>query len=500
MSARRQGILVAGMHRSGTSALSGSLQRLGVSLGDHLIPGASDNPKGYFEHAGVVAIHEALFRELGSWWYDPRPLPAGWLDTPAARRAEEALAKLLRADFDAAALWAVKDPRLCRFIPLWRKVLDRLAMPAAAMLVVRAPGEVAASLTARNGFGAELGELLWLRHVLDSVRDTEGLSRAVILYEDLVADPRPAIDAALGRMGLAVPGAAPADALAGFVETRFQHHEQDDAAALASRATLAGRVFASLRGLAHGNAGWDAMSAHLEEFARLWDDIGPAMTAMADALFPEIEAKARLAEEVFAVRAELNGQLRWAEDVLAQHRAQAEQHERGQLALAGERDALQAALAHARSDLTAQVRWAETVMGERDEQRGLLTQQRDEAQAALAQARSDLAAQVRWAEAMIAQRDDLRATLAQQRDDAYAALALAREDLAAQQRLSADTLEQHRTVLAELHAQAERDRLQAERDCDVIEALRLHERELALLKNGWWWRLSRPFRGRDESR
>ena len=44
MTTRSQGIVVAGMHRSGTSALSGALSRLGIALGDSLVPAAGDNP------------------------------------------------------------------------------------------------------------------------------------------------------------------------------------------------------------------------------------------------------------------------------------------------------------------------------------------------------------------------------------------------------------------------------------------------------------------------
>ena len=45
-------ILVTGHHRSGTSATAGSLQALGVELGDKLMPPARDNPKGFFEDLG----------------------------------------------------------------------------------------------------------------------------------------------------------------------------------------------------------------------------------------------------------------------------------------------------------------------------------------------------------------------------------------------------------------------------------------------------------------
>ncbi|HEX5693835.1 MAG TPA: hypothetical protein VFY00_04350 [Arenimonas sp.] len=357
MSKQGQGILVVGMHRSGTSAVAGALERLGVSLGPELVPAAEDNPKGYFEHAPVVGIHEQLFRELGRWWYDPRPLPQGWLETPAARRAQEALCARLRADFQGQAVWAVKDPRTCRFLPLWDQALARLDMAASALLVVRDPSQVCASLAARNGFGAELAELLWLRHVVDAVRGTAGRQRTVLNYAQVVAAPGPAIEAALERLevGLAMPQAQRAQALEGFVDAAFQHHAQVPPTDATAQAGLAHRMFAALDAISRGAGDWDALEPLLAEFDQHWQQVGPYLQAMGDAVFPDLEAKARLAEEIHAARSELTAQVRWGKETLAQHEALRE-------SLTRERDQLAEALALARSDLTAQVRWAEGML------------------------------------------------------------------------------------------------------------------------------------------
>ena len=80
-------ILVAGMHRSGTSALTGALNVLGISLGQHLLAPGEDNPKGYWEHQSAVEIHERLLTALERRWDDVRPLPAGWLTSEAAQTA-----------------------------------------------------------------------------------------------------------------------------------------------------------------------------------------------------------------------------------------------------------------------------------------------------------------------------------------------------------------------------------------------------------------------------
>src|SRR5271166_6443184 len=110
-------LIVLGMHRSGTSALAGTLHHLGVGLGARMMQASPDNPRGYWEHSDVVAINHGVMAELGRAWDDLRPLPAGWAHSEAALRAGRKLSTVLTRDFSEAPLWGLKDPRLCRLLP-----------------------------------------------------------------------------------------------------------------------------------------------------------------------------------------------------------------------------------------------------------------------------------------------------------------------------------------------------------------------------------------------
>ncbi|HJP99138.1 MAG TPA: hypothetical protein VJ862_11295, partial [Rhodanobacteraceae bacterium] len=85
-------ILVLGMHRSGTSAVTRCLNLLGAEVGSKLLPPAEDNRSGFWEHAEVVAVHEELLGDLDRVWHDGRALPEGWLLSAAARKARGKLA------------------------------------------------------------------------------------------------------------------------------------------------------------------------------------------------------------------------------------------------------------------------------------------------------------------------------------------------------------------------------------------------------------------------
>ena len=123
---KNRAIMVLGMHRSGTLAFTGALSLMGVDLGPSLLPASSTNQSGYWEHSEVVSVHDRLLMALGSSWDDLSPLPARWWESEPAAPYRAMLLEILARDFAASPLWALKDPRLCRLMPLWISMLEEL--------------------------------------------------------------------------------------------------------------------------------------------------------------------------------------------------------------------------------------------------------------------------------------------------------------------------------------------------------------------------------------
>ena len=69
-------IVVFGMHRSGTSALTRGLQTMGVDLGDNLMPPVSgNNDKGFWEDLDINALNLEMLDFLNKEWHFPVPYP-----------------------------------------------------------------------------------------------------------------------------------------------------------------------------------------------------------------------------------------------------------------------------------------------------------------------------------------------------------------------------------------------------------------------------------------
>ncbi len=168
-------LLIVGMHRSGTSLLGGILNALGVALPGNTIPGDIHNPDGYYEWDEIVNLQERLLIDLQRWWPSAEgtlKLPVGWLDHPATLRAYSQLKELVETAVNRQqGLWAIKDPRTSRLLPLWLKLCRDLGIPLRLLLSVRDPVEVVTSLVRRDGpiVGMDINraQQLWWRHNVD---------------------------------------------------------------------------------------------------------------------------------------------------------------------------------------------------------------------------------------------------------------------------------------------------------------------------------------------
>lgn len=274
--APRRILLIAGMHRSGTSALTGALVTLGAGGPIDPMPPTPHNPRGYWESARLCRFHDRVLDAAGSGWDDLAPIEPSWFASEAAAGFGEELREILSQSYPASGLVAVKDPRLCRLLPLWLRQGGEDAATMRVLLPLRNPLDVARSLEARDGMPLRFGALLWLRNVLDAEASSRGLRRGFLLYEALVRDWRNAVDAALDAIDLDAPaGMPPADDEA-IVDARLQRwsaplSDLDAAPEIASWVRAARATLWPLAQGAATRAELDAAHARLDTIAAGFD-------------------------------------------------------------------------------------------------------------------------------------------------------------------------------------------------------------------------------------
>ena len=219
-------LMVLGMHRSGTSVLTGCLDQLGVELGRVMLPANASNETGYFEHTDLILIHDLLFRALNYRWHFVGRLPNDWLTTEAAQQAKQRILNILDNDFGNAPLWAVKEPRMCRLLPLWLEVFAKRNIEPKFVLVVRQPLEAAQSLHKRDGFDLCKGHLLWLSYNREALSNCQGFPTAVVTYDQLLAHPIQALENLSHKLDLTWPinPRTIHPQILAFVQTKLKHH------------------------------------------------------------------------------------------------------------------------------------------------------------------------------------------------------------------------------------------------------------------------------------
>lgn len=183
-------ILILGMHRSGTSALSRTLNLLGYTLPDRLIPAGEGNEGGHWEPQNIVIFNERLLEDMQSEWASFCTPAVSSLSPADRKHAEIQVAEMLQQEYGGAQNIVLKDPRLCQFEALYSRELEALGYRVVPIIAVRNPVEVVKSLQRRGswptGFGSSQAVLIWLRHFLDAEFSTRGKQRTFIDFTSLM--------------------------------------------------------------------------------------------------------------------------------------------------------------------------------------------------------------------------------------------------------------------------------------------------------------------------
>jgi len=153
-------LVIAGMHRSGTSLVASILADAGLHLGDHLLGPGEGNPAGHYEDLDFLVLHQRI-------------LAANGLSTDGFTTQREIVvppdmaheaARLIIERRSRGSPWGWKEPRTTLFLEHWAEAIPE----ARFLLLFRRPWEVVDSLFRRGdpifGIHPPLAVGVWRRY------------------------------------------------------------------------------------------------------------------------------------------------------------------------------------------------------------------------------------------------------------------------------------------------------------------------------------------------
>ncbi|MFT7218863.1 MAG: hypothetical protein ACI8Z1_000475 [Candidatus Azotimanducaceae bacterium] len=190
--ARHRCLVVLGMHRSGTSCLTGMVEQCGVNLGEVFTKNPF-NQKGNRESASIQAINNAVLEQNGGAWNQP-VLATDW-GASLRRDRDTILNELIPQD---GGWWGFKDPRVVFTLPFW---IEATGDPH-FIATFRHPHRVALSLNQRDGLALKDGFELWRQYNVQLLRWITEFEIPLVDFDLNDENYRRDVASKLGRVGL----------------------------------------------------------------------------------------------------------------------------------------------------------------------------------------------------------------------------------------------------------------------------------------------------------
>ncbi|WP_126315818.1 sulfotransferase family protein [Mycobacterium neumannii] len=190
-------ILVLGVARSGTSALTRVLSLCGASLPPALVVADKHNPRGYFESRRVLHLNARILHRQRVAFHS---LAAD--DVPTTDKGMSAVRRYLET-LPATPLLVIKDPQIITLTSTWVTAARQAGYRPVAVLPIRHPAPVISSMTKLDVKPSpELAAALWLKYTLLAERHTRDLPRLFVNYGNLLNDWRSEVKRIASRLDI----------------------------------------------------------------------------------------------------------------------------------------------------------------------------------------------------------------------------------------------------------------------------------------------------------
>ena len=227
-----QGVIILGMHRSGTSLLGGLMNAMGLNVGSPLIPAGSDNSKGFFERIDVVLQNDYIMRKQNIHYsvnmhrYDVKKSLIDIYSEPSGSKFfNEGRRGLAFLNNPKNYPWMLKDPRLCITIRSWLPLLEYIPT---VVFQYRNPLDVALSLQKREIEHFKISRTLKMWYVYNrlGISQSHDLCRVITSHHAVMKNTKGELDRIYNELndcGLQVPHEVSHAKVSEFVDSSLQH-------------------------------------------------------------------------------------------------------------------------------------------------------------------------------------------------------------------------------------------------------------------------------------
>lgn len=227
----RIAFVVAGMHRSGTSAMAKVLNFAGAAMPKRVIAAGEDNPRGFWEPRDMVALNDEILGVAGYAWNHIFSVGAQARLGADIEAFRDRARKVVALNYASVRQAVLKDPRTSLVSSLWCDALEAEGFKPVFVILVRHPLEVARSIAKRDGAPVEASALAWLNHMVAIERDTRDRPRIFVSYDGLLNDWRRTLEDISRTLDapLMITDEV-ADQIEAFLSKSERHHTLDGAA------------------------------------------------------------------------------------------------------------------------------------------------------------------------------------------------------------------------------------------------------------------------------
>ena len=307
-------VLVTGAGRSGTSAVAGSLSRLGVHVPGPFLDANPTNPRGFYESRWSVRFHNRLLERAHVSLTDARPEALAAVTAALRPRQRDRVSEWLARAVEDHPVALLKDPRALWTLDLWRSVAASLDVRLVTLTMIRHPAEVLGSRLSHyagrdpaieRGAYSIRNTAGWVNTMLVTERQTRGHARSFVRYDDLLGDWRTALAQASRDLDLDLLAHAPEGAdgeVDDFLDPDLSRHQLTwgDVAVPTGLREVAESVWQGLSGLADGREA--SLDGAGERYEVLYDE---ARHLVQDVIRAEV-ARAQQAERPSETRSTRN--------------------------------------------------------------------------------------------------------------------------------------------------------------------------------------------------